>query len=155
MIICKFEDGNENSLRHVVTDVLILKENKILLLKRSEKLTEGGKWGLAGGYAERDETIVEAAERETFEESGYKVNDLTLLTIIDNPKRPNEDRQNVSFVYFCEAGEKQGNSDWEVTEQKWFDFSDLPPKEDIAFDHYASIQLYQKYLKNKTSLPIL
>jgi ADP-ribose pyrophosphatase YjhB (NUDIX family) len=57
MIICKFEDGGEAKLRHVVVDTLVLKDNKILLIKRTGKLLEGGKWGLLGGYVERDENI--------------------------------------------------------------------------------------------------
>jgi ADP-ribose pyrophosphatase YjhB (NUDIX family) len=142
VITCKFEDGNENSLRHVVVDTLILKDNKILLVKRTGKLIEGGKWCLAGGFVERDETLKEAVEREVMEESGYKIKDIKLLTIIDNPNRPKENRQNIAFVFTCEALEKEGNSDWEVDDQKWFDLSDLPAKDEIAFDHYDNIKFY-------------
>lgn len=155
MITCKFENGNKNSLRHVVVDALILKENKILLIKRTKKLLEGEKWALVGGFVERDENLIQSIEREIMEESGYKVNNIKLLTIIDNPKRRNEDRQNIAFIFICQALKKTGDSDWEVDDQKWFDLSDLPPKEEIAFDHYQSIKLYLDCLKNKTPLPLL
>ena len=71
MINCEFENGNKASLRHVVVDNLVLKDGKILLVKRTGKLLEGGKWGLAGGYVDRDETVKEAAKREILEETGY------------------------------------------------------------------------------------
>ena len=142
MIHCQFENGNKASLRHAVVDVLILKEGKLLLIKRAEKLDEGGKWALVGGYVERDEELEETVTRETFEESGYRITDIQLLRINSNPNRPHEDRQNISFVHYCTALEKEGESDWEVTDQKWVSFDELPPKADIAFDHYEDIQAY-------------
>ena len=35
------------------------------------------------------------------EETGYKVEGITLLRVIDEPDRPNDDRQTIAFVYFC------------------------------------------------------
>lgn len=155
MIICTFENGNQNSLRHVVIDALVLKNDEILLVKRTRSLSEGGKWGLIGGYAERDETIAKAAEREIFEETGWQVKNLKLLTINDRPDRPKEDRQNVSFVYLCEATVCTGTPDWESDEVKWFPLDKLPPKGRVAFDHHYDINLYKKYLKRPTNLPIM
>ena len=155
MLKCIFENGHETSLRHVVVDNLVLKDGQLLLVKRVGKILEGGKWGLVGGYVDRDETLQEAAAREILEETGYQTKDITLLTIRDNPDRPKEDRQNVSFVFFCTAGEKTGESDWESTERRWFDFDQLPPEKEFAFDHYQNVELYQRYLKEKFSLPAL
>lgn len=149
MIICKFENGNEASLRHVTVDALVMKDGKILLAKRTGKLLEGGKWGLLGGFVNRDETLKEAVAREVMEESGFKIEDITLLTVRDNPDRPKEDRQNISFVYFCKAFEKIGEFDWEVDDLKWFDLNNIPSEEEIAFDHYQDIQLYKAFLLKK------
>lgn len=153
--MCKWEDGNDALLRHATVDTLVLKEDKILLIKRTGKLLEGGKWGLLGGFVERDENLKEAVAREVLEESGYKVKNIRLLTVRDNPDRPMEDRQNISFVFLCEALEKVGESDWEVDDQKWFGFTEIPIEELIAFDHYKNIELYKKYLKESLILPIL
>lgn len=155
MLTCTFEDGNEASLRHVTVDTLVLKENKILLIKRTGKLLEGGKWGLVGGFVERDETLTEAVAREVMEESGYRVEDIQLLTIRDNPDRPKEDRQNISCVFMCRAIEKVGESDWEVDDQQWFSFEDIPSEEQMAFDHFQNIELYLEYLEKKLNLPII
>jgi len=155
MIHCTFENGNKASLRHVVIDAIVIKDNKILLVKRAPQLLEGNRWAIVGGFVERDETLKQTAEREIFEETGYRVKDITLLTIRDNPDRPHEDRQNISFVYFCEAMEKEGKADWESTEVKWFSFDELPKEEEIAFDHYKNIELYLKYKKENLQLPII
>jgi ADP-ribose pyrophosphatase YjhB (NUDIX family) len=155
MIHCEFEDGGKASLRHVCADVLVLKDGKLLMVKRTAKLLEGGKWGLVGGFAERDETIAEAAGREVFEETGWQITGLTLLTINDSPVSSKEDRQNVVLVYFATATEQTGTPDWESDDQQWYDFSALPSDEMIAFDHLDNIKLYQRYLTEQLSLPLL
>lgn len=155
MINCEFENGNPASLRHVVVDSLVVHEGKILLVKRTGKLLEGGKWGIVGGFVERDESLKEAAAREIFEETGYEVEGITLLRIIDTPNRPAEDRQNVSFVFFCTAVEKVGAADDESDEQVWFDLSALPPMSEFAFDHFSNIELYLKFLREPFVLPRL
>lgn len=149
MLTCIFEDENKAFLRHVVVDVLVLKGNKVLLVKRNGKLLEGGKWSLAGGFVERDETIAEAAKREVLEETGWEVGQLTLLTINDQPNRPKEDRQNVAFVMFGKAIKKIGKTDWESEDQQWFDLDALLAKNTIAFDHAQDIALYKKSMADK------
>lgn len=116
---------------------------------------EDGKWGLLGGFVDRDENLKEAAAREVMEESGYKVKNIQLLTVRDNPDRPKEDRQNISFIFICEATEKVGESDWEVDDQQWFDFKSIPSELEMAFDHYKNIELYLEHLDKKIDLPIL
>lgn len=146
MINCIFENNSKSSLRHVCVDTIVIKNNKILLVQRVDKLLEGGKWGLIGGFVERDETLKQAVSREVFEETGYKVSNIKLLTIRDNPNRPHEDRQNIAFVFSCRAGKKTGKPDWESVSQKWFSFDSLPKEKEIAFDHYKNIKLYKKML---------
>ena len=150
MINCTFENGNKASLRHVIIDALVLKDDKILLVKRTKKLLEGGKWALVGGYVERDENLYQTVEREIREETGYTVKDVTFLCVRHNPDRPHEDRQNIAFVFFSTAVEKVGEHDWEEDETKWFDLDNLPESESIAFDHLKNIELYKEYKQNKT-----
>ena len=155
MITCSFENGNKASLRHVVVDNLVLQGDKILLVKRSGKLSEGGKWGLPGGFVERDETLKEAAAREILEETGYEVADVILFRIIDTPHRPAEDRQNIAFVHFCVARERTGTPDWESSDVQWFPLSALPEENEFAFDHYSNIRLYREFLGSRFDLPLL
>lgn len=152
MITCTFEDGGEGKLRHVIVDALIIKDEKILLAKRSPKLfKEGGKWDLIGGFMDRDEDLEEALRREVLEEVGYKLKEIKLFTVINRPDREGSDWQNVAFFYVCAPAEKVGEMDWESTEVKWFDLNKIPSKEELAFDHYEIINLY---LKNRNFTPI-
>jgi len=154
MLKCTFENGNDAKLRHVVVDTLLIDKTKILLVKRAANLPEGGKWGLVGGYVERNETILQAASREIREETGYLLKKLELLTVVDNPNRKNDqDRQNISFVCVGEVGDKIGESDWEVTSQQWFDLNELPLEFEIAFDHYEIIMVYKQFLNNFLAIP--
>src|SRR3989338_8020522 len=141
MLACVFENGTKTSLRHVVTDNLVLRDDQILLIHRIKGL-EQRKWGLPGGYVERDETIEESAKREILEETGYEVKVFKFLRIKDSPNRPSEDRQNVYFVHTCTVGDKVGKADDESSEQKWFQLASLPPREEIAFDQFYDIQFY-------------
>jgi 8-oxo-dGTP pyrophosphatase MutT (NUDIX family) len=70
-ITCRFNDSVEALLRHVTVATLVLRDDKVLLTKRSPNLDEGGKWCLPGGYMDRDESLDEAAGREVYEETGW------------------------------------------------------------------------------------
>lgn len=146
MITCKFEDGGEASLRHVVVDAIVMNaaRDRILLVKRAPHLLNGGKYAMVGGYLDRDETAEQAMIRELSEETGYEGKIVRLFKVIDNPNRKGEDRQNVAFVYIVEAGNKTGKSDNEVSEVRWFRFDEMPPESDFAFDHYETVSGYLK-----------
>lgn len=147
MIICRFENGNDAFLRHVCVDNIVIKNNKILLVKRSLHLSNPGMWALVGGYVARDETIEQAAVREVLEETGYESKVEYLLSIKDSPKRPKEDRQNISFVYVMSAFEKIKNKDNESSEVKFFKLDHLPKEDEFAFDHYEDICIYKKSMR--------
>jgi len=157
MITCIFEDGNKAFLRHVTVNAIVVKDNQVLLGKRGtfkgKPIAESGKWGLLGGFFGRDETLIQAVKREVMEESGWEIDEIKLLKINDNPNRPQEDRQNVDFIFSAKAIKQVKTSDEEVTELKWFDLDKLPPKDQIAFDHGEALEIYvesQKYVQPKS-----
>ena len=158
MITCSFENGDKTSLRHVTVNAIVVKNDQILFGKRGtfngKPILESGKWGLLGGFFGRDENLVEAVKREVMEESGWEIDNLKLFRINDNPNRPKEDRQNVDIIFIANVVRQIKTSDEEVSKLQWFDLDKLPSKDEIAFDHGDSIELYKKYLKENFSLPI-
>lgn len=158
MIICQFENGRKANLRHACVNAIVVKNNKVLLGKRGtykgKKILEAGKWSLLGGFLDRDETLEEGIKREVLEESGWKIDNLQLFRINDDPNRPAEDRQNLDIIFIAKAIKKVKDNDEEVTQLKWFDIKKLPPRETIAFDHADSLELYRQYLKDKFKIPI-
>lgn len=161
MITCTFENGNiaNPGTRHVTSSNIILNDkNQVLLCLRGTKngvpILESGKWGLLGGFVDRDETIEESVRREVMEESGWIVGDMYLLCINDNPNRPKEDRQNIDFIYVAKTVSQKQVKDEEVRELRWFDLDKLPSDDQIAFDHSLALKLYKKHTSNPLQLPI-
>jgi 8-oxo-dGTP diphosphatase len=155
MIKCTFENGIENSLRHVTVDALIIKEGQILLVKRSQVLIEPRKFALPGGYLERDESGPEAIIREVKEETGFLGSVNQLFRIITKPRMVGDDRQNVSFVYLIDIGERIGESDHEIESLQWFTLDNLPHPDQIAFDHHDTITLFLKHRLTQHPIPII
>jgi len=146
MITCEFEDGGRGKLRHAIVDGIIIKNGQIRLARRAPRLLEGGKWALIGGYMERDETDIQALEREVLEETGWKITNPQLLTVNSAPTQPGNDRQNVGLVFTAIAIQQIGTPDDESTDVQWFDLDALPAPEQMAFDHLDLIMLYQQRL---------
>lgn len=64
----------------MVSLLLIARENKFLLLKRSEgEHNYSGFWGLPGGGVEQNETPTDAVIREVKEEMGLEISNMRLL----------------------------------------------------------------------------
>src|SRR5207249_10187281 len=95
MIHCFFESGTRALLRHVVVHAVVEKNGALLLVRRAAHLMEGGKWGLPGGFLDRDETLSQGVLRELREETGWEGAVASLLRVNSKPDRPHEDRQNV------------------------------------------------------------
>lgn len=154
MISCTFEKGFSANLRHVTVGAIAVKNNQILLVKRAKNLSNGDKYAIPGGFLNRDENTSQAVLRELKEETGYDGKIDRLFFINDSPFRPQEDRQNVDFIFIVNIGEKVSGSDSEVQKVEWFNLGELPSKDQFAFDHFEDIELYINYLKNPQNLPI-
>lgn len=159
MITCRFENGNQDNLRHVVVGVIIVKDGKVLLAKRGtfqgRPIIESKKWALSGGFLDRDETTIEACKREVKEELNIEISNLKLIHIVDNPNRPNEDRQNVNFVFVADFDGGEIKTNEEVIEVRWFNLDDLPPKDAIAFDFYDELLFYKRYIREDFAVPVI
>lgn len=152
-VICTFENGGKAALRHAVTHMIVEKDNTILMVKRAEHLLEGGKWSVPSGYMEMDETAAEGALRELYEETGWEGKIIELFSIITNPHRPNEDRQNIAFEFVVEPIKKSGTPDQESTAVEWIPIEKIRFDE-LAFDHGESLRLYLEWKKKKFHLPL-
>ena len=160
MITCYFENNNkaQKGLRHITVNAIVIHENKVLLGKRGtvqgRQMSESGKWGLVGGFFDRDENLIQAVKREVFEESGCEIGEVKLFRINDNPNRPKEDRQNVDIIFSAQLIKQTPKRDEEVTHLEWFPLDNLPRMEDMAFDHGDNISFYKEYLKKSHLLPL-
>lgn len=114
--------------------VMVLKERKVLLGQRhpdpqkaGSDLKGEGSWTMPGGKVDFGETLIEAAIRETKEETGISLNkeDLKLISLTDDIK------DNVHFITAgflcanCNQEPKIMEPD-EITKWQWFDINNLP-----------------------------
>jgi 8-oxo-dGTP diphosphatase len=130
--------------RPVLTaDGIILKDNKILLVKRAIE-PYSGYWVLSGGHVEYGERVEEAAVREIKEELGLKVKIKKLIGVYSDPKRDPR-YHTVTVAYFCQKIKGKIRLNYEASEYKYFSLNNLPRK--IGFDHRKIINDFKKALK--------
>jgi 8-oxo-dGTP diphosphatase len=123
--------------RGVTIDALILRKDKILLIKRAAEPFKGF-WALPGGYVEWDETTEEAVQREVEEEVGLSVTSLKFIGLYSNPKR--HPKQCIDLAYAVETeGEVKAGDD--AADYEWKSIQNLP---DLALDHRHIIDDYLK-----------
>ena len=142
MITCIFESGSRAALRHVVVHAVVERDGALLLVKRAAHLSEGGKWGLPGGFLDRDERLEQGVLRELREETGWTGEVRRLLRINSRPDRPREDRQNVAFDFVIAPLTQMGDPDAESSAVEWMPIDRMPPLESLAFDHGDTIRLF-------------
>ena len=94
--------------------------NKVLLCKRAIS-PRIGYWTLPSGYMENGETILEAAIRETKEESSVEVKELHLYAVFSCP-----DINQVYFIFRGEAQTEKTCATEESIESKYFCNLDIP-----------------------------
>jgi len=67
---------------HIGVGVLLVRDNHLLLVKRKYN-PDAGHWSIPGGHLDLGERVEVAAEREAYEETGFKVKVSKLAGIID------------------------------------------------------------------------
>ncbi|MFW9894898.1 MAG: NUDIX hydrolase [Candidatus Thorarchaeota archaeon] len=67
---------------HIGVGILLIRDNNLLLIKRKYN-PDAGYWSIPGGHLDLGEEVELAAEREAYEETGFKVKVAKLAGIID------------------------------------------------------------------------
>jgi len=122
---------------HVVS-CFIKRNEKILLLKRSEKVRSyRGKWATVSGYVEKNELPEETALKEIREEIGVEVKLIRKGKIIHV-----KDKEGNWFVHPFLFEIKSGNIriDWEHVEYRW-----IKPEE---IKNYDAVPMLKEALEN-------
>lgn len=126
----------KHKYRIVTVDSVIIKDRKVLLLKRSFG-TFKGHWVLPGGRVKPGEDTWKAVVRETKEETGLDVRIVRMIGFYDSPERdPEKHAATMAFLCRPVKGKLKGNS--ESTEIKYFPLEKLPKT--MGFDHRKIIQ---------------
>ena len=68
--------GGDDVITHFSTGIVVLNNNKVLMVRREPNDFLGGNWELPGGGIDEGETFKEGLTRELAEETGLKVKDI-------------------------------------------------------------------------------
>ena len=104
----------------ILVATIIECESKVLLCKRATE-PRLGYWTLPSGYMENDETVQEAAVRETHEETKVAVKKINLYAVFSCP--------NINQVYFVFRGNVEHDcacTTEESSETRYFQKQDIP-----------------------------
>jgi len=102
----------------VIVKGIILNENKVLILKRSDKdRINPGKWEFVGGKINFNETLEDALKREVMEEASI---DIVIDEILYATNyKTNSSRNDVVIVYKCHSINNNVKLSNEHSEFKW------------------------------------
>jgi len=145
----KFKDGRidySHSSKSAVVDILVRYNNKFLLLKRSNKVSNySEKWNVISGYFDELKPVEQKALEELEEETGIKKADI--LSVNDKGVYEFKD-DNIGKTWIVHRvlvdlkNKPEIKLDWEHTEYKW-----IKPEELKNFDIIPDIKdLFQKLL---------
>ena len=116
---------------HVGVGVLLVRDDHLLLIKRKYD-PDAGYWSIPGGHLDLGEKVQLAAEREAYEETGFKVKVTKLAGIIDKIMYDNQMKIEYHYVllnFFVEQIEGDNNqlpiADDDALEAKFVPFVEL------------------------------
>lgn len=129
--------------------LILIKDNRIFMMKRQNTGYEDGNWDLMSGHIEPNELLTQAVVREAKEEIGINI-DVKNLKLMHVLNRISLDWERVDFFFQANIwkGEPKIMED-KSSEIKWFELNNLP--ENVikpvrqAIDNILKNQPYSEY----------
>jgi len=102
----------------------VVHEGKILLIQ--ERMDE--RWAMPGGWADLGDAPASVAEREVWEESGYRVEAEKVVAVMDaNRIEPMEFYHAFKIIFLCRLLDGEPRTSNETMAVGFFELDDLPP----------------------------
>jgi len=145
--------GKDKVLIPSTAIVILNNKNEVLLHLREGSNT----WGLPGGLMDLGETVSESAEREVFEETGLKVNDLNIFGVFSGPKfevtyPDGNQTSSVAIGFFTSKYSGNITKSSESREINFFSIMNLP--ENINHAQTGFLNGFKRFLEDDKRSPI-
>jgi ADP-ribose pyrophosphatase YjhB (NUDIX family) len=102
----------------------VVHERKILLIQERAD----GMWSMPGGWADLGDSPATVAEREVWEESGFRVKAEKVVAILDaNRLEPMEFYHAYKIIFLCRLLDGEPRTSYETLAVNFFDPAHLPP----------------------------
>jgi ADP-ribose pyrophosphatase YjhB (NUDIX family) len=102
----------------------VMRDGKILLIQERAD----GNWAMPGGWADLGNSPASVAEREVWEESGFRVKAEKVVAVIDaNRIEPMEFYHAYKIIFLCRLLEGEPRTSYETLAVDFFDPDYLPP----------------------------
>ncbi len=122
-VAARFIDNQEHLSPLIGAEAAVLRDNRLLLIKRHDD----GLWAVPGGLAEVGETLPETALRELEEETGLSGSIKRLLGVFDSRMWGTRSKSHLYHVIFeIDAGEDEPAITTEATDYGFFAVNELP-----------------------------
>ena len=115
--------------------VLIFKEGKVLLGKRKGSHAEGV-YGGTGGHLDHLESIADCAKRETMEEAGIEIENISFLCVSNVTTYAPRHYIDIGVRADWKAGEPETLEPEKMEEWNWYDVDNLPSPLFEMIPHY-------------------
>ncbi len=115
----------------ITVDVIIMKGDKILLIKRGNYPFKD-MWALPGGFMDMDEELEFAAKRELLEETGIEIENISQFKTYSSVDRDPRHRTISTVFYHITNKDLEAIAGDDAADAKWWNVDDLLP---LAFDH--------------------
>ena len=120
--------------------IIFNSDNKILLLRRSDKTSRAHGWDFAGGGVDKGEDPRDAAIRESLEETGLLIDDIRILSTSHGHTDGGE---YVMIGYAAHANDDKVQLSWEHDLYEWMTVEEvkqiaLPPAHRTIIDAYLA-----------------
>ena len=102
----------------------VIRDGKILMIQERAD----GKWAMPGGWADLGNAPASVAEREVWEESGFRVKAEKVVAVIDaNRIQPMEFYHAYKIIFLCALLDGEPRISHETLAVDFFDLNHLPP----------------------------
>ena len=102
----------------------VVHEGKILLIQERAD----GRWAMPGGWADLGNAPASVAEREVWEESGFRVKAEKVVAVLDaNRVEPMEFYHAYKIIFLCRLLDGEPRTSYETLAVDFFELNNLPP----------------------------